>query len=249
MLRQVLTSGLIAAGAIVLPTLSAEAALLIGVQFPHGQNADSTHALVPTQTAGVIPQASFNAITALTASNVALVDSLATATAVTFSISATDAWHTGIWVDGYSNANFTLVSGKVGAAWDANGSTYTFGNVAAGTYDLIVYTVNKGDPTSGDYTVGTKTFYITQQQGDVGIAGAFDNVWIQAINTINSNTSRDLGNYVRFDGITPDKNGNITLTGSKDAAFNGLQLSAVPEPASIGLLMISGAILARRRQR
>ena len=248
MLRQVLKSGLVAAGAIVLPTLSAEAAL-IGVQLPHGQNVESTHALLATQTAGVIPQASFNAITALTASNVALVDSLATSTAVTFSISATDAWHTGVWVDNYSPANFTLVSGKVGAAWYANDSTYTFGNVAAGTYDLIVYTVNKGGPTSGDYTVGTKTFYITQQQGDVGIAGAFGNVWLQASNTTNLDTSRDLGNYVRFNGITPDVNGNITLTGSKNAAINALQLSAVPEPASIGLLMISGAILARRRQR
>jgi hypothetical protein len=127
--------------------------------------------------------------------------------------------------------------------------TFVLDNVPAGTYQVYLY------GTNFDHNRGT-TFSFDPSNG--GVADGTDST---LNSTIDSYIKGD--NYVIFNGLHPDVNGKITgnwipnpadgvgnpnLAG--EGSFNGLQLVAgVPEPASLGLLALSGAgLLARRRR-
>ena len=56
------------------------------------------------------------------------------------------------------------------------------------------------------------------------------------------------GNYALYTFI-PATGGNITVNfAGTNGRFNGLQLEVVPEPASLGLLVVGGVMLLRRRR-
>lgn len=121
---------------------------------------------------------------------------------------------------------------------------------AGDTYSLYLYAANYGDEQ------GT-TFGITTGGGaaDDGISSTINS---SSLGTPNDSFAEGI-NYVLFTGLMPIKgeiDGFITPTVPGDMAnLNGLQLvvdpppTSVPEPASVGLLLMAGsAILFRRRR-
>jgi hypothetical protein len=138
------------------------------------------------------------------------------------------------------------------AALVTNGDVGTFelDNVPAGTYDLYLYGANYDGTRGAAFTVSSGTplggFTTTTNPNANGGSGPL--------------TSYILGtDYVEFLNVTP-ASGVIsgTWTGAfnpislnnGEGDFNGLQLaSAVPEPASIGMVAIASLAALRRRRR
>ena len=179
----------------------------IGVSFTgRGDCADTgCSTLVPATVAGLIPQANWNNINnhdVFNGTSGALNDSNAVATAVTLTYDANDSWN---------NDDTTVVTGDeqmFKGISKANGTdhqnNYTFNNVPAGTYDLIVYLNVNGDGRIGDISCNGATFYFTSQH-------SFGGAFIQAVNT-NPTGPRDTGNYVRFPSVKPNGSGQIPLS-------------------------------------
>lgn len=116
-------------------------------------------------------------------------------------------------------------------------------------YDLIVYC--DGENGSSDWVTeyavasgGTPLASIFAK--DVTDTVAWDGVFVEATGTNAADATE--GNYVRFRGLTAD---SLTLTAtpeSGNAPINGLQLIPVPEPATLGLLLVGllGACFRKR---
>ena len=206
-------------------------AQILGVQF-QGQGT----ALTSNQFAGVVSQANFNVITGETGSALALNDSAGNLTNATLTFSTTDMYSTGT---GNSTPDKTLLSGKIGPV--SSPANFTINNLGAGTYNLIVYTVNDTAAQQGTFTVGSTSYSIADQA-----ASDFDGTYIQGTNTDSSQAGSDVANYVLFSNISVAQGGSITFTsttlspgGQGAGAFNGFQLIAVavPEPSDVALLL------------
>lgn len=107
-------------------------------------------------------------------------------------------------------------------------------------YDIYIY-------ACGDNT-GASTFKLTQTAGDItktaNYVGGFDGVYTEDVD------------YVKFSGVLPTATANGAefafewgSDGASSAAINGIQIVAVPEPATIGLVGLAGAgiLFIRRR--
>ena len=103
------------------------------------------------------------------------------------------------------------------------------------SYDIYVYAQNGGySNTASTFTVGGITKIANN---DLGPGGSFV-----------ENT-----NYVRFTGVVPDGSGVISGTfndfePANNAAFNGIQIVEIPEPAGLSLGGLTGLLLLRRRR-
>ena len=105
-------------------------------------------------------------------------------------------------------------------------------------YTLIAYTLENDGRANNSLTVGTTKFITTAVDGL-----EFNGTFIRALNTNPAAGSRDVGNYVQFDGVTADGNGRLLLTdvwdgGTDGVGIAGVQLQGpapVPEPASVVL--------------
>src|SRR6266571_4153715 len=148
----------------------------------------------------------------------ALNDKAGNATAVTLTFAANDSWNN----DGAAGtADEKLMHGIIKAFGNPGGplvpftDTFTFNNVPAGAYSLVLYLNVNGDGVNVDLTQGATTFYITEEH-------TFDGTYTQALNADPMGV-RDVGNYVVFTGVSPDVTGQITFTmtyDAKDAAGN-----------------------------
>jgi hypothetical protein len=231
----------------------------IGVQFYFNQ--DGAYGTVPTtplgagDSAGVVPQTHFNAVVgpngpyyAQSGSGISLTDAGGNTTPVTLTYSVDSSWENTF---GSPTPDTELLTGE----FKSNGSdSFTLNGVPTGQYDLIAYILNdNAAQDEANYTVGSSTYYVIDQSNN-NYSG-----YVQASNA-NPTGTRDTGNYVEFDNVTP-VGGVITLTetggignnggnGNYAVAVNGFQLVAVPEPASFSLIG-AGAVglLARRRRR
>lgn len=95
------------------------------------------------------------------------------------------------------------------------------GSLAAGTYDLYLYSASDSDTRSGTYTVTAGETVISKTIGPQG----------------SGNTLYQGGNYEVF-RVTVGAGQSIGITGSSDVEvdINGFQLQSVPEPTSTLLL-------------
>src|SRR5262249_21333472 len=126
-------------------------------------------------------------------------------------------------------------------------ATFHFSNLPPGSYTLIEYTTIEGAGRAlADSTVGGTTYFTQAQPGT-----DFDGTFVRASNR-NLAGVPDTGNYVRFDMVSPDDGGNLTLsvTTVPDpiAGFGiaGIQLQQVPEPRSIVLVVVGMLVVLKR---
>lgn len=167
------------------------------------------------------------------------------------------------------NAGGNTLQGKpaflLGTAAVANGTdpteTFVLDHVPAGTYKLYLYGANYDNDRGTLFAVNSGT-------ADMGITGTLNGNPTHDSNLVPAPSFVEGANYVVFNNVVPDSNGNITITATPNPAdgvgnanlpgeadVNGLQLinttaAAIPEPASLGLLCLGGTgLLTRRRRR
>jgi uncharacterized protein (TIGR03382 family) len=114
-------------------------------------------------------------------------------------------------------------------------STFSINNLDPGSsYDLYFYAQNAGySNTATIFTIGALS--------------------LTATNTAAPATFTQNGNYVKFTGIVPNGSGVISGTfndfaPANNAAFNGMQIVQVPEPAALPLAALASGLLFRRRR-
>jgi hypothetical protein len=222
-------------------------AQLIGVQF-----VQQGPGLTPGEIAGFIPQDNYNLVqvnsgTGTNGTTGFLFDGSGDPTSITLTHSSNDGYN--------SNTDATTPNGDLlfgedksgGGGYGSGGitATYTFNDLSDGTYDLIGYIENENCGVTANITVGSTTYYVTDQR-------ASGTPPFTLANNVDPST-RVTGNYVEFFNITA-VNGQITLTntsaggGNGTAAINGLQLvktvtSAVPEPSTYAMMLGGLALL------
>lgn len=225
--------------------------LLVGGQLT-GQSNGGGKALAPTVTAGVDPQANWNVLAGQTGGPTSLVGSTGAGTGISVSWTSDDSWTTGTSANGPNGAGDpTLLSGEDKTRSTA---TYTLSNVPAGTYNLILYTVNDVE-NIGSSTSEGETIYNDDQTGT-----EWNNNPVYVPSTASSAAAAaTVGptNYLVLTALTP-VGGEIVFThsfaqavGSDTVAYNGFQLvqTSVPEPAAISVLGLAGlGLLAGRRR-
>ncbi|HZZ72120.1 MAG TPA: PEP-CTERM sorting domain-containing protein, partial [Pirellulales bacterium] len=172
-------------------------------------------------------------------------DSTGAATGVTISVTGAGLWGSGV---GTGDANSKMLNGYVDGT-DNGTNTWTFHNVPAGIYTLISYAYPDSlDGRSSAYTVNGGSEIDLMSDGNA----SYPNFgFVRATGTGGNYTS---GNYIEFDNISPDVNGDIVLSGT--GVFrnysNGIQLVSVPAPEPttgvlLGLGMVGLICVARRR--
>ena len=199
----------------------------IGVSF-EGRNPNTF--LNASDVAGVMPQPNWNnvreeglGIDGNPHTTQLFLDAADNPTPVTLTYSASDSWNNN---DSNPNTNpdhklmFGIIKSTTGAT-----DTFTFNNLPARSYDLLVYLGMDADNVGADFTAGSTTFYVTETH-------TFGGTYIQALNTTlptdeAGTGTRDLGNYIRFTGLTPDGNSQITLTAVHKLNGNGLGIAAL----------------------
>jgi hypothetical protein len=225
-------------------------AQLIGVQFYETAYPTDNKALTSSQVAGVIPQDNFNIVGTTSSSSSGSLASLKTSTGatsgVTFSFSGnTDDYYSGT---GSSTPNDTLLS-AMGGLYRSPSATYQFSGLAAGVYDLVVYTLtdSAGVPAELQLTTGTTsgpTAYYDLEQN----APDFNGTFIQGSATTQATATT--ANYIEFANVSP-VGGVLKLTFPNlnslsfggGIGINAFQLEEVPEPSTLGLMAGSAALL------
>jgi hypothetical protein len=118
-----------------------------------------------------------------------------------------------------------------------NNVTITISGLDTGlSYDI--YSVSHGGGSGYDNTLDTHTVI-----GDVSYGSS----------THSRGAARLNGAFHTFLGVSPDVSGQIVLQTTQpsgsNAAFNGVLINAVPEPATMSLLALGGLAILRRRSR
>lgn len=248
MTRKALAVVIAAAAGALGGTESASAAPVpyIGVNFVGGSFGGTPTSLAASDVAGVVPQANFNNVSGNTGAAVALTNASGNATPVTLTFSGAGTWGANI---GSDTPNKRLMNGYVDGT-DNGTNTYTFNNVPAGVYNIIVYQLPDGlDGRDQSLTLnGGPAVFTSSEAGSDFNANGF----VRA-----TATSKDgpgaIGNYVEFDGVSP-VGGTFALVGTSlnfRNFSNGIQITQadVPEPAGIAVLgLVAGGLLARRRR-
>lgn len=217
----------------------------ISVNYGADAASNGSTSLLPTDTAGVVPVANWNNISA-GANGVALKDSNGTLTGLTLTQSANGGSGSGI-----SNFSGTgdlhMMAGSANNGWGATPVTLTFdGTVPYSTFDVYVYYHSGwvGANASQQFSIvdGSNTTIATQRGLEV-FDGTFSATYPTTTSYILSNNLSDANandsNYVKFTGLTSAQvAGGFTLkdTGLNGIAYiNGMQIISIPEPGTLAL--------------
>jgi hypothetical protein len=127
-----------------------------------------------------------------------------------------------------------MFNGLVGRNAPGTQDTYTFSNVPAGNHSVIVYSISPPLQFQRiSYNIGTTTYYMRAMTKDeYNIAPGFYR------GSSTDAGSATVGDFVRFDNVQPDANGQIILTTEtldtfdRQTGVNGIQL--VLSPGTIG---------------
>ena len=213
--------------------ISGAFAASIGVNFSGG-DFGTPAPLAATDTAGVVPQQNWNNEGGHSGSLAALVDSSGGAVSTTVTWSSGNTWANGD--QSLGGANNALLSNYLDGG-SGGPATVSLANVPYAFYDVYIYTQRDGVATS-DYNVDgvTKT---------VQVAGSgFYNA-----NGFVLDTATTTGDYLVFHGLSNAAPVLISSQVNFRSPIDAIQIVSVPEPASIGLLGITGlGVLARRRR-
>lgn len=241
--------------ALVLPIVAAvpgvvSAAPFIGVDFTGdfaGWSGGVTTAATDVAGAPGVTQANWNVASGgdnATRTTGPLTSATGASTGVTLTYSSS-----GGWISGTGNSDGTRKLLDTGIRTVANtaypaGHTLTFNNVPTGIYDVYIYAVGQSNGNDVNYTLGSTTFFVDEQP-----ARAFDGSFITATGT--TAVTRSTANLIRFTNVNVGNAGAIQLSisATEENLVSGIQLVAVPEPATAGLLglAVGGIFVGRRR--
>ncbi len=216
----------------------------VGIHFLGGGANGAPTAMLPDDIAGVQLQGYWNNATNqsgytgdMTTLPDVLLDSDGNASTITFEFTTSGTWGAGT---GSDSSTQRLLNGIAGAnAVDDGEQTMTFQNVPAGKHAVLIYVVSPPlQVQTLSYKVGTTTYYVRVMNSDeYKPAPGF----YRGISTDPAKPT--LANYIRFDNVSPDASGNVTLTfnvlvGSDQATgVGGIQLvlnaPAVGDPPTV----------------
>ncbi len=222
----------------------------IGVNFVGGGNS-LPGPLLPQDVAGVVPQENWNNLTEFTFDFVPLDDATGAATPVTLTVDfLTETFYSGTIVTG--DADGILMQGLVTAGASIDPVYFVFGNVPAGQYQVLIYSLgfNFSPAYEQDYTLtaGSTHTPITGR-AEIGLNWNANPAYRRITSTDPNN--RATGNYVQFDNVSPAADGSLTLTvtwvgeggNTHEPAINALQLVRVvevTEPPVLGAPSVQG---------
>ena len=128
-----------------------------------------------------------------------------------------------------------------------NPATLTLSDLSAtfASYDVIVYLAGfnaAAGGNQGEFSDGTTTYFMQNPN-------PYDGTLIQSTDT-NSGDGVDVGNYVRFTGLTADTTVITVSTLNGNTGIGGFQITgtAVPEPTAAASLTLTTLFLCGRRR-
>ncbi len=219
----------------------------IGASFI-GRGAGAGAILLPSETAGAVPQSSWNNVDSgdpvVDGTTLSLLDSAGSFTGVKIIYDAGDSWNSD---GGTATPDEKLMKGIIKANPDpdlapinnSDRMVFTITNLPAGaTYNVLVYSSENGAGARMDLTVGATTYYIDQ----------INNFSVQSGGLFVPATSTTAGayefgpNYAGYTNVSPAANGTITITAKKLIEDNGAgaQINDGIGVAGIQLVQVSG---------
>ena len=192
-----------------------------GVQFwgggangagPQGNTGTRPNYLRPTDIVGVQPQAYWNVGTnqaGMTGDGTTSADSLSDsdgkASTVTFEYTTSGTWGAGTGLDTPTQIMLNGIAGRGGVGTD---QSMIFHGVPAGKHSVLVYCVNAPlNFHTVSYAIGTQKYYVRVMNSDeYKPAPGF----YRGTSTDPKNPS--VANFVRFDNVSPDAGGDVTLS-------------------------------------
>ncbi|MDA1277916.1 MAG: hypothetical protein O2960_28295 [Verrucomicrobia bacterium] len=206
----------------------------IGINFVGGGD-NLPGPLTAVDVAGVTPQENWNNLAGAQFDLVPLFDAKGNATPVQVSTLATEHWYDGTLATG--DADGVLLQGFLSAGASMDPMLVTLENVPAGTYNVIVYSI--GFPFQASYEesielIGGATYPTYRVKAENGL-DYNANPAFRRMSSTDAN-SRDEGNYVQFDNVSPTAGGLLEIAAiwesinpgnSHQPAINGIQLVKV----------------------
>lgn len=210
---------------------------LINIDFNHESSATASGAAVIGSTGDI-----WNGVTGKTGSGISLVDSGGNPTGAMLDFAAPSDSNGGTWNLSGASSNLVvpdLMNDYLLAAFGHSGTITLSGLSSSTPYDLYIY-------SQGDSNNRITSLSVTGASVETG-----SNVNTRA-GAAGSFVAGD--NYSVF-SITPDANGVILIrfwgTGTDsrtEGDINGIQITAIPEPASLSLVALGGLVFLRRRR-
>jgi hypothetical protein len=209
----------------------------IGINFVGGGGGGIGGTLTPFDVAGAVPQNNWNNLTGTSFDQVPLTDATGAVAPVQFTLQAAESWYCGTGSGDDANADGVLLQGYVNNLNAQEPMTLLLSGVPSGNYHLLVYSV--GFPFQATYEqayslFGAETYPDYHVRGQTGLDYNADPRFIRMSST--DPNSRDFGNYVQFENVSPDTSGALTLTAFPESptpgnnhlpAVNALQLVRV----------------------
>lgn len=255
MTRRTLIVSLLAAAAGVGLAAPASRAATISFKFTNG-----TTGLAATDLAGApgVRAGNYNnvAVTSTTANatlGTVKDDSGATVPSATLTLTPATGQNNGV-AAGVVGTNDAALFSNSFDQFSTPASTVTVTNIPYATYDVYFYrTGNEANATlrAGQFTIGSQNRFVRGGLADPTNTGSG---YVLSSDTTNGGGSTAQGNYVVFSGLS---GGTLTASFAGVAAGDtinrnkvaGFQIVQTPEPASVGLVALSGlGLLARRRR-
>jgi hypothetical protein len=237
---------------VVLAAASVATASSIGVNFTGGGNGSSPAvSLLPTDTAGVVPQANYNNAPTGNGTSVPLVDNAGAP------ISASLTYTSGGTYSSIGGATIAPAGGdeKLNTGFIFGNASVTVSGIPYARYDLYIYELNDA---AGRVETTTLTAPAAGQGPFFGAAAppadashvdqnaATPYQYVQAVSTVTASPT-PAADYVRFSDLTGSTL-TFTISAPGNGYLNGFQIVEVPEPAGLSLIALAAAaLLARRR--